>query len=108
MSLRAKKRTGLIHELDYFQVLNVEDIRARNPLDIVLEQELYEIVQAEIHRLDDSICQEVYSALLRGDKIYSQSLHNPKFDKVCHATIAHKIGKVRQTVREALSTYHQT
>ena len=66
---KAKKRTGLIHELDYFSVVNLRDTKAIDPLEILIEKELYEIVQTEIHRLDDSICQEVYSAMLYGERI---------------------------------------
>ena len=80
----------------------VVDWTVKNPLDIVIERELYAFVQAEINQLD-TVSQQVYHAMLNGQPIYGK--YNNELKRIPELIRLKSVRKIRQVVREVLESY---
>ena len=84
----------------------IVDWTVKNPLDIMIERELFSIVQAAINQLDE-VCQELYEAMLDGKPIYG--IYNHERQRIPEWTRIQSIRSIRKikiVVREALDEYN--
>ena len=80
----------------------IVDYTVKNPLDLLIEQELFAFVQSAINRLDE-VCKELYQAMLDGSVIYGKNNHELR--RIPEWIRIKSIRKIKIVVREALNDY---
>ena len=81
----------------------IVDSTVKNPLDLMIEQELFAFVQAAVNQLD-SYCKELYEAMLDGRVVYGKNNHELK--RIPEWTRIQSVRKIKIVVREALDEYN--
>ena len=81
----------------------IVDWTVKNPADIVIERELFAIVQEAVNELDD-ICKQIYEGMLNGQTIYGKN--NNEFNLILEFVRLASVKKIKIVVREALDNYN--
>ena len=81
----------------------IVDYTVKNPLDLMIEQELFAFVKAAVNQLD-SDCKELYQAMLDGRVIYGKNNHEVKH--IPEITRVKSIRQIKVVVRQALDEYN--
>ena len=80
----------------------IVDWTVKDPLDIVIERELFECAQAAINQLDET-CQQVYRGMLSGQAIYGK--YNNELKRIPELIRLKSVRKIRQVVRDVLESF---
>ena len=75
------------------------DYSVQNPLDLLIEQELFAFVQSAINKLDEA-CQQVYRGMLNGQAIYGK--YDSELKRIPELIRIKSVRKIRQVCQGSI------